>query len=407
MYQYIAICESHCDSQWQRGFRVVEFLKCMVCFYEPLNFFQLVLDIPARSTEMPDRTSLVFSQAQQFRAKRSDVDCGSKICFLTHAVIENCFVYMETNQTDCQIPCRLSGCRKELHHFIDCPIWRCFEVVTTTTFSTTTTKQTTTSTLTPKPSNTTTTLPTTTSAFTTTTPFTESPSTLSPLPPLDHPAYLYSSVALNILFFLILWTILIQKCKKCISRRIRRFQNRNNSNNTEQAPIIRAQGNARQSRSQRRPESRNDGYLSIDLSSSEDFDTREHLPLLRTATAETSFSRVPSFLNSPILPQCENRPPSSSSRRSSRRSRSIAISTRQRSSLFDSDQPSQSGQARGTRTNATRQTTGTGLFGSIGSEIDTAARSMPTAGSSTFKPNPRQTRTDNSWRKDLEQESRM
>jgi hypothetical protein len=351
---------------------------------------------------MPKPTSIIFSQAQQMRAKRSDVDCGSKICFLTHAVIENCFVYTETNQTDCKIPCTLAGCSKELHHFIDCPIWRCFEVVTTTAFTTTTTLSTTKN---PIPSNLTTLPTTTTFATTTTTPvITESPSTLAPLPPLDHPAYLYSSVALNILFFLILWTILIQKCKKCISRRIRRFRNRNNTD--PDPPIIRTHG-VGQRRSQSRPESRNSRNSRNDFgftSSSEDFDSREHIPLLhsRSETNPGQSPRVPSFLNSPVLPPTL---PRDTNRRQTSRSASIsshlsrhdsqqASSHQARSSLFDSDQQGQGRQTRTTRQQ--QQSTGTGLFGSFGAEFD----------GSTFRPNSRQTRKDTSWRKD-HQESKV
>ena len=332
------------------------------------------------------------------RAKRSDVDCGSKICFLTHSVAENCYVYMPSNNSDCDIPCKLKGCKTELHHFIDCPIWRCFDVITTTAvplITTTTSPMTTKPTTTPKP---------TTTAITeisSTTAVTDTPSTLSPLPPLDHPGYLYSSIALNILLFLILWSIVIQKCKKCIGRRIRRFRNRRNSQTSqasENAPIIRSEAARQQARSSRSnaraaPARRNSDFRAF-TSSSEEFDTRENAPLLSPmfgsrrpivpSARVASSPRVPSFLNSPVLPSGNSNPtPSSLTRailglendgfRTSTLGRQETNRSRTRargSSLFDSDQRARS------------------------------------ASMTTFKPNPR-TRDDTSWRTDLTQDTRV
>ena len=296
---------------------------------------------------------------------------------------------METNRSDCLIPCTLNGCRKELHHFIDCPIWHCFDTVTTTTQTTT---------LSPSPLSTTTfATSSTTTEHITTTAITERPITLSPLPPLDHPGYLYSSIALNIIFFLILWSLLIQTCKKCITRRIRRFRNRSNSV-TENEPIIRTHGHS-QNRSQSRPTSHS-RFVNDLTSSSEDFDTRESIPLINRHSdfpnVFASSPRVPSFLNSPVLPSEANQErhdtlPAFSS--------SISIASRQRRSLFDSENLTQDNLPNKNR----RERTGTGLFGSeVGSPRE--GRSIPSAGS-TFKPNPRQTRKDTSWRKNLETET--
>ena len=239
---------------------------------------------------------------QLFREKRMDVDCGSKICYLTHEVVDNCFLYIHKNNTDCEIPCKLDNCTRELHHFIACPIWHCHAIPTTTTTRTTTT----------------TTVSTTTAKITTTT-FDPNPFTLGPLPPLDHPGYLYSSFAFNILLVLVILGMLIQKCKKALIRRIRNRRNRNQQNEGDierpPPPIVRLHQNSQRSRERQR-QRRN---FSMATSSSEDFDTSEHRPLIdhtqRAQRAQRSQSqscqvprdrdpspRVPSFLNSPVLP---------------------------------------------------------------------------------------------------------
>lgn len=67
--------------------------------------------------------------------------------------MQNCEVYLHTNNTDCNVPCKLRGCQKEMHHYINCPIWECSKY-TTTPIPTTTTEaptEATTSTTSPKP----------------------------------------------------------------------------------------------------------------------------------------------------------------------------------------------------------------------------------------------------------------
>ena len=275
---------------------------------------------PATATITQTSASSVFPQV--FRQRRSDVDCGTKICFLTHKLLDNCYLYVHTNSTLCDIPCNLNGCGRELHHFIDCPIWQCQDYRTTTKATTSTTTATTTT-----AKSTTTTMPNpTTTNF--------APVTFSPLPPLDHPVYLYSSIAFNILLVLVLLTVLIKKCKKAL---VRRFRNRRERNgDVETNSILRATNGNR----------RNQAYgpindaFSVATSSSEDFDTRETIPLIgrasnrrsrnnphptmptlsttaanvhatpptlpRTAPAVNVHSRspppMPSCLNSPVLP---------------------------------------------------------------------------------------------------------
>jgi hypothetical protein len=136
---------------------------------------------------------------------------------------------MHTNDSNCDIPCKLDGCQKELHHFISCPLWTCNELSTTTVSTTTTT-------MTPSTTGSSSTT-TPTSLITTTT--SAIPTTIAPpfpFPPLDHPAYLYLSLACNVLFLLILLLVAIGKCKKRLLRftqtwRENRNRNRNRNRN--------------------------------------------------------------------------------------------------------------------------------------------------------------------------------
>ena len=257
-------------------------------------------------------TSSLFSPA--IRAKRSDVDCGSKICFLSYQVVENCYLYIHTNSTECEIPCKLKGCRIELHHFVTCPIWHCHDVVVTTTTSTTTTSASTstTATTTDKTSTPTTTITTATTTdkiSTATTTIWPQPSTLSPLPPLDHPGYLYSSFALNILLMIFLIVIAIKKCKKAI---IRKFRNRrrNSTANVENGadgsdnPILRNPNRilTRENRSRSRIAQNEQDRLLGSTSSSEDFGTSETIAMTsRLTNIFASSPRVPSFLDTPLF----------------------------------------------------------------------------------------------------------
>ena len=222
------------------------------------------------------------------RKKRSQVMCRDKVCFLDFVVVPDCYVYLYTNDTNCDIPCQVSGCQKELHHFISCPIWTCNDLTTTlsTSTSSTTARKTTSGT-------------TTTSASTTTT-IPDSPTTLiPPFPSFDHPGYLYSSIVLNAFLFLCIIYMLLKKCKKAIARRIRNFRNRNTqgyqnvdqSNEGRTPPIVRNQPR------QFLPLAPNHDHLFVldDLESELD---SENSPLLRRVPVSSS-PRVPSFLNTP------------------------------------------------------------------------------------------------------------
>lgn len=156
-------------------------------------------------------------------ARSTVIECGDEECSLDYIFLSNCYVYLHSNSSDCDIPCKLNGCQKELHHFILCPQWTCTKLPTSTTTTTTTT---TTRTTTSSETTTTNTRPTTSSTTA------NSPATLlPPLPPLDHPGWLYLSIAVNILFVLILMSVVYYKAKKHILRCWRNRQNRQQNQN--------------------------------------------------------------------------------------------------------------------------------------------------------------------------------
>jgi hypothetical protein len=165
-----------------------------------------------------------FKLLRRSEIVNTGIDCGDKQCVLEHHLMQNCIVYLPANNTECQIPCKLSGCKQEVHHFISCPTWMCLPHTTTTSTpttsttttssttstsskSTTTTSRTTTTTSTSSTSTlettTTTTRPTTTSQLTTT--ITSSTQSTTQIPPTSTTDILiYSSFALNICLILIL-----------------------------------------------------------------------------------------------------------------------------------------------------------------------------------------------------------
>ena len=194
---------------------------------------------------------------------------------------ENCYLYIHKNNSGCEIPCKLENCVKELHHFIDCPIWTCKDFNPTTTTAQTTTTTTT----------------KTTPPISTTTPDTPSPFIpLIPLP-IDQPVVIYSSLVLNILLILLLIIIFYYKCKKCITRRIRNFRNRNARpfvDNLEGDQNVETElTNARQI-----PSNRNRFFSLV----SDSTDDGENEPLLQNVELSSESPRVPSFLNSPTIP---------------------------------------------------------------------------------------------------------
>lgn len=118
------------------------------------------------------------------------IDCGTKMCYLEYRVQPDCYLILETNNTNCKIPCLMEGCDTELHHFISCPVWNC-ELISTTTRSTTSTS----GTSSPRP---------------------------KPNKPSDMSALMYTSIVINIFFFAILCAFIIGKFRAWMSARFPR-----------------------------------------------------------------------------------------------------------------------------------------------------------------------------------------
>ena len=119
----------------------------------------------------------LFKPVKDLSKKMTSTDCGDKICFLRHQFLKDCYLFLHTNKTDCKIPCHLEGCKKELHHFMSCPIWECNASTTTTTVTSTSTTATTTY---------------------------ETTTTTEPMPmPSSSTSMLYISIAVNLAFILV------------------------------------------------------------------------------------------------------------------------------------------------------------------------------------------------------------
>lgn len=69
----------------------------------------------------------------------TNMDCGDKVCDVRYQLVPTCLLYVINNNTDCDIPCNLEDCLKEIRLNFVCPIWQCEEKVTTTTTTTSTT----------------------------------------------------------------------------------------------------------------------------------------------------------------------------------------------------------------------------------------------------------------------------
>jgi hypothetical protein len=67
-----------------------------------------------------------------------DINCGDKECSLFYHFKDICKIFLPTNNSQCDIPCKTSGCKIETHHEITCPIWNCHEISTTTSSTLTT-----------------------------------------------------------------------------------------------------------------------------------------------------------------------------------------------------------------------------------------------------------------------------
>ena len=60
------------------------------------------------------------------------VFCPDKVCSLEYRVLSTCVMYEPNPHTDCDIPCNLVNCKVEVRHFVDCPVWSCDPISTTT-----------------------------------------------------------------------------------------------------------------------------------------------------------------------------------------------------------------------------------------------------------------------------------
>lgn len=60
------------------------------------------------------------------------VECPDKTCSQIDTYSDNCIIYVDSNSTNCQIPCKLDGCNVEVLSTITCPIWHCVAKDTTT-----------------------------------------------------------------------------------------------------------------------------------------------------------------------------------------------------------------------------------------------------------------------------------
>jgi hypothetical protein len=126
------------------------------------------------------------SSIKKKEAFNDGIDCGNKICFLEYQVMPDCVLILETNNTNCKIPCVVNGCETELHHYIQCPVWNCQLVTTTTTSSTTTTPR-------PNPPN--------------------------PNKPSNMSALIYTSIVFNIFLFAMVFAYFIVKFRQRITAR--------------------------------------------------------------------------------------------------------------------------------------------------------------------------------------------
>ena len=151
-----------------------------------------------------------WQDLQFLSAAKDGIDCGDRQCYIEYKVLPDCFIYLETNNTNCIIPCKLDGCEREFHHFIVCPIWNCEAATTTTTMSTTSTT-------------------TSTTSMTTTT-FTTPRTTTTERPSSNKmSALIYTSIVFNIFLFAIVFAVIIHK----IRARWQQYQSRRQQNTSQ------------------------------------------------------------------------------------------------------------------------------------------------------------------------------
>lgn len=140
------------------------------------------------------------------------IDCPDKTCTLHFQYKDSCLVYLETNVSNCNIPCEYTGCNFKFSSG-HCRVWTCVDRLSTSTTSTSTTAWTTTTLDSTTTSDTTTSMVTTDLPIPTTT--TESPSNST------FHWTVFSFVINGLLFGLVLFLLVIY-IRSCL--RLRRFE---------------------------------------------------------------------------------------------------------------------------------------------------------------------------------------
>ena len=75
---------------------------------------------------------MFFSSSVKRDERDTDRDCGKQTCSLEIRFLPSCTLYGdESSEETCNYPCSLDHCVPEIHHFIQCPIWSCFDKTTT------------------------------------------------------------------------------------------------------------------------------------------------------------------------------------------------------------------------------------------------------------------------------------
>lgn len=146
------------------------------------------------------------------------VDCGDKRCTLSFMYKDSCLVYLQTNVTNCNIPCDFSGCEYKFSSG-HCRVWRCVDIPNGTT-------------TTVEPITTTTTDSTTSTTWTTISPTPTPSPTPNPLPP-DYPVNYMAigSYLINGALIILVIALLILYLKNCC--KVRRHEQAEGNRNIE------------------------------------------------------------------------------------------------------------------------------------------------------------------------------
>jgi beta-lactamase regulating signal transducer with metallopeptidase domain len=131
-----------------------------------------------------------------------------------------CTLFFPTNVTNCNIPCDLTGCTTEVHKSMNCPVWVCsaIETTTTTTTSSSTTSSSTTSSSTT--SSSTTSIQTTTTSMTST-----MKTTTTPVPNSAYEISIVANFLLAVVIFALILFLIWYWRKKQRQTQVERSQN--------------------------------------------------------------------------------------------------------------------------------------------------------------------------------------